>query len=83
MCPPNQKLDPREFCKCIHDRFDDDLHSNWAQTDSNRSPMKQSDKWKVCPFEQNVLKCEPGMYWNELACTCFTPIMCLMMCPPG
>ena len=40
---------------------------------------------RVCPREDNFPEsyCYGSGMWNELACSCFSPIQCMMMCEPG
>lgn len=45
--------------------------------------MERPRSWKICPKGTAAAKkCEPGFYWNELACECFyAEAQCEKGCP--
>ena len=85
MCAKGSEMIPTESCTCapikdIRTKF----YPAWA-TDEDISNSKSLGiayagirpvSWKVCPREEQLKKCSPGFFWNELACECFSAASC-------
>ena len=55
-----------------------------AEIDGLARDLEEESSHVVCPYMFNTRSCTgPGLYWNELACECFSVIQCLLLCPDG
>lgn len=92
LCNGDQVIHPAESCQCVAKETVDSLYPEWATPEeidqSKVTGIKAAydrphSGWKVCPRKMGFHECPDGQYWNELACTCFSTIFCMMMCPQG
>lgn len=92
-CGDGMALHPGSMCECVEESVVQALYPDCASQENIEnsevqglqaaSERPQDSNTVICPRDDYLPEswCDGTMMWNELACECYSPVNCMIMCP--